>query len=327
MLVLREVFMRIYLVMLIVALAASCGVGPAGELMVYVEEESTEVEDVGVLIPLVEEDSGVASSDSGVEPIGVDGGALEDSGLQDAGTEVDSGSLFDDAGTDDAGTDDAGTDDAGTDDAGTEVDSGPPLEPCPYRCGSDCADWDAEELPGYQCALGGLCCDTGVPNYCDYRVIGTTTRTWHEPTNLCWDRSFFTATLSEALATCAENGEGWRVPTITELRKVVDYYSGCDDLMFSQGECLVSEQCTDYECLVEEDCDCDALNPMGYCHYADSAPALLGDCVWYSDGSMTPVTTLLTDYVWTLDFRYGTVEPVNSLTEVLQWHCVRSGPI
>jgi len=323
--------MRIYL--FVGMLLAGCSLGPTGE--VYLEDElGGEVQDgdgasdIFAQVFDAEDDSGTGDRHDGGRSGGRDSGVLEDAGAEDAGTDFDGGNSSGDAGGSDGDTDidvdaDADVDADSDSDSDTDSDADPP---CPYKCGSDCSDWGADPLPGYHCDLG-TCCDTGIPWDCDPSIIGTTTRIWHEETYLCWDRDFFTATLSEALATCAAEGEGWRVPTITELRKIVDNFGTCDDLMFSQGECLVSEQCTAYECLVEEDCDCDAYNPYGYCRYKDSSPLISGpDCYWHADGSMTPVTTLLTDYIWTLDFRHGTIEPVNALTEVLQWHCVKDGP-
>ena len=336
--------MRIYLVLGFVVLLG-CDVGPVGERVIYVEAGSLggSTDGDGGFADIVsvdgDEDAGLGDSDGGGPPV-----VFVDGELLDAGQEEVDGGWGADSGTPDV---DSGADGDSGVDSGIGEDAGSPLEPCPYKCWyseeygpnggcsyfNDAYDTEVVQVEGYSCdpPLGtdkyNLCCDTGIPSDCDPAVIGLTTRIWHEDTNLCWDRSFFTSTLSEALAVCAAEGEGWRVPTITELRQIVDMYGTCDDPMFSQGDCFVSDQCTDYECLVEEDCDCDAYNPAGYCRYKSTSPLISGpDCYWYADGSMTSVTSLLTDYVWKLHFRFGAIEPANALVEVMRWHCVKSGP-
>lgn len=255
---------------------------------------------------------GNSSSNSTVDPHEI---ANKDSGTSPGELVVDSGSPGTDLDVDGGSDSDVDTDTGADSDSDSDTDTGT----VDSDSDSDTdTDTDSDSDSDTDSDTGVV--DAGpVPITCrdvDYKYLdiqGTET-----DTNLCWDIRAFRATYSDAVAQCAAMGQGWRVPTISELRKMPVVHIYCDLRDF----CYVSDQCTAYECLGMGDCDPDFPDSTGLCRYRIS---MSGDCWHYDDGSSTPVTTIFTNYVWKMNFRFGIISPGNA-NSTLQWHCVHSYP-
>lgn len=89
-----------------------------------------------------------------------------------------------------------------------------------------------------QCNPAGPCCtSTGYRSNCWYD--SSTRLEWENPS----PATYFKA-LKDAAGHCAERGNGWRVPTISELRSLV---RGCAATQ-TNGSCAVTDQCSSSSC-------------------------------------------------------------------------------
>ncbi len=137
------------------------------------------------------------------------------------------------------------------------------------RAGAACV-FNSDCAAGQTCNLETCACETP--------PCGT--GTWLDPTTgLEWQRDTsysMSRTYAEAMARCTGLGEGWRTPTISELRSLI---RGCANTVVG-GPCLVTDSCTSTEfCMYPDDdysCDgCEFLAGPGQLGtYRD--PCLLG---------------------------------------------------
>jgi hypothetical protein len=158
---------------------------------------------------------------------------------------------------------------------------------------------------------------------------------WLDPeTSLCWENPPASALglYDAAVAHCASLGAEWRVPTISELRSIVDgcdriswdlRVGVCDDLAYC---CTVSDACNDAACWDGTNCGgCLPLlggpGPWGCYIKAD----LLGTCTdpFFSSTE----TTSGIDEVWTVAFEDGYVVQRGTSATNAQVRCVRELPL
>jgi len=158
---------------------------------------------------------------------------------------------------------------------------------------------------------------------------------WLDPeTNLCWENppSSDTGLYSAAIDHCASLGPEWRVPTISELRSIID---GCDraswDLLAGVCDaivtcCGVSEACKEASCWDMTDCaGCLPLlgGPGAWGCY--SKAGLLGTCT--DEFFSSTATSGGVDEVWTVFFQSGYVVQQATATTECQVRCVRALPV
>jgi len=104
----------------------------------------------------------------------------------------------------------------------------------------------------------------------------------------------------EGIAHCEAldlGGRAWRMPTIGELRCLVE---GCDATVVG-GDCEVTDDCTELGCVTSacDGCDLDA-GPSGGCYWPEQLGGACGDPLW----SGTPGDV---DRAWLIDFREGSL--------------------
>jgi hypothetical protein len=106
----------------------------------------------------------------------------------------------------------------------------------------------------------------------------------------------------------------WRLPTIGELRCLVD---GCDGTV-PGGDCEVGDDCTDLGCVTTacQGCDLDA-GPSGGCYWPEQLGGACGDPLW----SATPGDE---KRAWLIDFREGSIDQ-DEITERHGVLCVLDG--
>ncbi|MCC6159500.1 MAG: DUF1566 domain-containing protein [Deltaproteobacteria bacterium] len=144
--------------------------------------------------------------------------------------------------------------------------------------------------------------------------------TWtDENTDLTWEvePSGEETGWEEAQDHCESLSEGWRLPTISELRSLITI---CEATM-TGGSCLITDECTDSESCNPPECwqGCDGYGGQALgCYW----PAdLRGSCEqFWSATETTPVTT----QAWTIHFRDATIlRDSKEVLNPIRVRCVR----
>jgi len=110
-------------------------------------------------------------------------------------------------------------------------------------------------------------------------------------------------------------GDGWHLPTISELRTLI---RGCDGTI-TGGACDATDDCTEYDC--END-------PCHGCGFEEGPgkggaywPSGISGYAYFYWSSLLVVDE--NDFAWSVDFRTGRVGCGTRLDEILQIRCVR----
>jgi len=162
--------------------------------------------------------------------------------------------------------------------------------------------------------------------YCHHEVM----KTWTDASSgsvLVWQLFGLSGTLkskvwSYANKYCNENqpglpGEGWRLPTISELRSII---RGCPNAEAS-GTCGVIDQCLSYSDCWSESCS-GCLQDGGPANGCYWDPYLQGECILYWSSSQ--VDDEVYD-AWAVSFEDGRIGYVGT-GSFLGVRCVRDGP-
>jgi hypothetical protein len=117
----------------------------------------------------------------------------------------------------------------------------------------------------------------------------------------CYQRCYLSMSHEEAEAYCGGLGDGWRLPTIDELRTLV---TGCDKTT-PEGWCGVHDDCTVWaDCRGEvcDGCDPNPDNPSG-CFWPEALSVVDGSqCLQFWS------STRATASWWVLSFLYASIE-------------------
>jgi formylglycine-generating enzyme required for sulfatase activity len=125
-----------------------------------------------------------------------------------------------------------------------------------------------------------------------------------------------------AVSYCQENqaglpGEGWRLPTIWELRTLI---RGCEDSELPSGHCSVGvDDCLGAAC--KDGCS-GCLGNQGPAEGCYWDAALAGDCSWYWSSSTDGIDTAK---AWDLYFGHAVFD-LDTVETPRHVRCVRSGP-
>lgn len=143
------------------------------------------------------------------------------------------------------------------------------------------------------------------------------TATWIDPaTGLEWQVEPAGETMGWEAAKehCAARGEGWRLPTVSELRSLI---RGCPRTQ-TGGSCEVTDRCLPWSRCRNDDCGgCDPRNgPDDACFWPGE---LAGTCIWYWSSSPDEDRPLSAWYVF---FGDGSVN-VNGVLGEIHVRCVR----
>lgn len=150
-------------------------------------------------------------------------------------------------------------------------------------------------------------------------------------TNLCWEKTPDTKKkgLVEATSYCSELGEGWRVPTIDEMRSTVRSCNYVD----LDGSCRVHDDCTDWECWNPEENGCMSCSRGNRTDTDDCffwLPGFEGACYLTVYGSSTLVTNYPVTPVkmWVMNFwaagLYSYPSEGDAPEQYVSWRCVKS---
>jgi hypothetical protein len=149
---------------------------------------------------------------------------------------------------------------------------------------------------------------------------------WVDPaTSLTWQSPAAIEAMTWFVAEtyCTDLGTGWRLPTISELRTLIQ---GCP-ASESQGTCPVTDKCSHHGCFDNTCYGCDQLSnptnptgPGGGCYWQDGFGGSC-DSYWWS-GTNTQDDA---NYAWSVNFTFGLVSaPYKMLAASVR--CVQDAP-